>query len=837
MRRFPDWLLSLSPPGWFDAGEIVLAVSLVMVVAGLLRYRGALRRAQAAGEARFRNLTEAAPFGVVVHRQGRMLFINGSGRATLGLDDGFTPPAPLPEGLVVSPAARSTGEPVHLRLANGAEVDLQAITIDSEFDGRPVQLTFIRDVTAEQAARRELAENRARLETALEAARDGIWELDPATGRLTGSPLFGAIVAPGRTPPADLGGWRDLIHPADRVRLEAAISDHQRNATAGYECEMRIRRADGSEAWLLEHGRVVTRDEAGRARRLAGTVRDISARKRAEQRLDVRGRLAATFLAARGDELRSAIGALLRERIEAPCSCVGMFDANGRLRLACHCCSDDGAGADHMLLPPDRVPDALQRVLAAADPLALAETGIGMPHAPLLGARLVSGGRVLGLVAVGGRSTGYHRADAETLAGIAADLAPLVHSLVETEAKDAQLAQAQKMEALGVLAGGIAHDFNNILQAILGFSALARQDAGDPERLAADLDRVQRATVRGRDLVQRILQFSRPGEPEAPPLDPVPLTEDLVLKLTGTLPSRIVIESRVATDCGRVRAAPQMLRQALENLTTNAVQAMEAGGGRLTVSARPWTVPTDDRRFPPEWCGREVVEFAVTDTGPGIPEAHRARLFDPFFTTREVGQGSGLGLSVVHGLVTGLGGHVAIESPTSGGTVAAIYLPRVRVPGHTFVSDEPPAFPAAAAGALRGRILFVDDDPEICDLAAVLLGRAGFQVETAADGLAACERITAGPDDFDIVVTDQYMPGLTGRELALRVAALRPELPVILVSGLDEPADPSVAGGLVFREVVTKPFFGQSLCLAVHRALKTAPAGRSAGPVPLDSDG
>ncbi len=832
MRRFPDWLLSLGAPGWFDAGEVVLAVSLVAVVAGLLRYRGALRRARAAGEARFRNLIEAAPFGVVVHRQGTMLFINGCGRATLGLDDRSLPPDPLPEILVPPADTRPTGEPVHIRLADGAEVDLQVITIDCEFDQRPARLSFVRDVTAELAALRELAVNRERLETALEAARDGVWELDPASGSLTGSPLFGAIVAPGRIPPADLADWRALIHPDDRTRLEAAIADHQNGATGGYECEMRIRRTDGSEAWLVEHGRVVMRDEAGHPRRLAGTVRDITARKSAERRLDVRGRLAAAFLAARDDDLRSAIGALLREILESPCSCVGMFDANGRLRLACNCCTEDGAETDHALLPPDKVPESLQHVLASAGPLLLAEPGAGVPRAPLLGVRLVSGERVLGLVAVGGRSTGYHSADAETVSGIAADLAPLIHALMETEAKDGQLAQAQKMEALGVLAGGIAHDFNNILQAILGFSALALQDAGDPERLAADLDRVQRATVRGRDLVQRILQFSRPSEPEAPPLDPVPLTEDLVRGLANTLPGRIVLESRVVADCGRVRAAPQLLRQALENLTTNAVQAMEAVGGRLTVSARPWTVPTDDRRFPPDWCGREVVEFAVADTGPGIPEANRARLFDPFFTTREVGQGSGLGLSVVHGLVTGLGGHVAIENPPSGGTVAAIYLPRVRMSGHAPASGEPPAFPATAAGTLQGRILFVDDDPEIRELAAVMLGRAGFRVETAADGLAACDRITARPDDFDIVVTDQYMPGLTGRELALRVAALRPELPVILVSGLDEPADPSDTGGLVFREVVTKPFFGQSLCLAVHRALATGPTAGPRGPGP-----
>jgi signal transduction histidine kinase len=482
------------------------------------------------------------------------------------------------------------------------------------------------------------------------------------------------------------------------------------------------------------------------------------------------------------------------------------------------------------------VPEALQRVLEATGPLILADTGAEEPCAPLLGARLVSGGRVLGLVAVGGRATEYRREEAETLADIAADLGPLIQSLLDTEAKDAQLAQAHKMEALGVLAGGIAHEFNNILQTILGFSSLAREDTADPEHLTANLDRVQRATMRGRDMVQRILQFSRSDEPAAAPLDPVPLTENLVRELKIALPRGIEIEIRLEADCGQVCAAPGVLRQALASLTTNAVQALEATGGRLTVSVRPWSVPADDHRFPPDWCGREVVEFAVADTGPGISEAHRARLFDPFYTTREVGQGSGLGLSVVHGLVTGLGGQVTIECPAAGGTVASIYLPRVYASRPVVIPDPLPAIPAAAAtGARHGRILFVDDAPELRDLAMAMLGGAGFEVETAADGLAACERITARPDDFDVMITDQCMPGLGGRELALRVAALRPGLPVILVSGLDELADPSAAGGRLFREVVTKPFSGQSLCLAVQRALGGRPAGDRAGQPPLDS--
>lgn len=712
---------------WFDAGEIVAAVILVLVAAALLWYRGALRRARTAGEARYRNLVEAAPFGIVAHRQGQVLFINASGRRTLGLTGDESPPAALLAGLISAegpsaatddfPATAPAANPLQLPLGDGSGVYVHPITIDSEFDWRPTRLTFFRDVTAEMAAQRELARSRRRLE--------------------------------------------------------------------------------------------------------------------------MRSRLAAAFLTARGDDLRSHLGALLREILGASCSCVGIFDATGCLRLARNCPLPDDAGPAHEVLLPEAVPEALRRVLETEGPLVFAEPAATAACAPLLGARLVSDGRVLGLVAVGGRGVECRRQESETMADIAAELGPLIQSLLDLEAKDAQLAHGHKMEALGVLAGGIAHEFNNILQSILGYSSLAREDAGDPDHLAADLDRVQRATLRGRDLVQRILQFSRPEEPEAPPLDPMPLAEDLIRELKVTVPRQVTIESRLEADCGRVHAAPEVLRQALANLTTNAVQALGATGGRLTVSLRPWTVPADDGRFPPELRGREVVECAVADTGPGIAETHRARLFDPFYTTREVGQGSGLGLSVVHGLVKGLGGHVTIECPAVGGTVVAIHLPRVGAGGHAAVDDPLPPIPALAAtsGAGRGRILFVDDAPELRELAAAMLRRAGFEVEAAADGWEACQRITARPDDFDVVITDQHMPGLTGRELARRVAALRPDLPVILVSGLDEPADPSAAGGPVYREMVTKPFTDQALCLAVQRALAGRPAGERAERPPLDNRG
>jgi PAS domain S-box-containing protein len=832
----PEWLHPDGAPLWFDIGEVVLALAVVVAVYGAIRYRSRLRPLVLAGESRYLKLVESAPFGVVVHHLDRVIYVNEHARHLFGLAGGAeTQDLPLGQ---LAPAAEANGGEhpfatvttsttgmmpiVRIRRPDGSLLEAQTLTINNEFRGSEARLTFIRDMTVEMATQRELHESRERLAVALEAARDGVWDLDLATGRLGHNATFGEIIAPAGEAPADLSTWRGLIHPGDRVQLEEAIAAHERNVTNSYECEMRIRLRDGSSAWILEHGRVASRSDSGAPLRLVGTVRDITIRKRAERRLEMRSRLAGAVMAARGEDIRSTIGEILRDLLDTPYSCVGMFDRSGRLRLNCNCREGAGGASGDVLLAAEAIPGALQQVLASASPLVLEETGTGpdAPHAPLLGIRLSSGDRLLGLISVGGRPGGFQRTDAEALEGFAEDLGPLIRARLETEAMDAQLAQAQKTEALGVLAGGIAHDFNNILQAVMGFSSLARQDAGDPARLADDLDRVQKATVRGHDLVQRILQFSRSEEPEMDTLDPVPLVQETARDLAAGLPAHITLDCRVAPECGRVRVGLLPMRQILRNLTQNARQAMETTGGRLTIVARPLTIEAGDGRFPREWFGRDVLEVAVADTGPGIPEAHRSRLFDPFFTTREVGQGSGLGLSVVHGLVTAIGGVVHLDSPASGGTIASVFLLRVPLIGRTAETDDTPVTATAGAGK---RVLFVDDEDEIRELAVVLLGRAGFVVETASDGFAAAECIRARPGDFDVVVTDQYMPGLSGSELARRVAAVRPGLPVVLVTGMNEIPESPGAGASLFREVVTKPFTGTALVLATCRAAGVAP--------------
>jgi PAS domain S-box-containing protein len=855
--NLPRWLQPGLPPAWYDEGEIVLLAALALVAFGLLAARRGVHRARTRGEARFRHLLEAAPFGIVVVRDEHAVFLNDTARQALGLPadarpdsaalaqllPGLAAPSPAP---AAGPARAAERREVRLRLPDGQTHDLRLVSLTTTFDAAPARLYFFTDATAELASQRELERSRERLALALEAARDGVWDADLQTGRVAHNPAFGTVIDPGAPAPDDLRSWRDLVHPADRPRLEQAIAAHERGAVAGYECELRIRRRDGSVAWVLEHGRVVERDAAGRVRRLAGTVREITARKRAEQRLEVRNRLAAVFPGARDEELRAALGGVVREALESTTALIGLLDAAGNLHLTRLGGEAGRPVAGHAVLTPPQRPAGLRRLLEAPGPLflrsanddggdagaagaAAAEAGLPWPDSALLGAPLPGGGQALGLVAVGGRPGRYATEDERTLTGLAADLAPLIRAHLETEAKEAQLAQAQKMEALGVLAGGIAHDFNNILQAILGFSALARQDTAEPERLLADLDRVQRATERGRDLVQRILQFSRVGEPEAPPLDPLPLVEQLVREARAGAPPRVTVVSDLAADCGRVRAEPAQLRQVLVNLVTNARQALEAEGGTLTVAVAPATVAADDARLPADWHGRAVVVFTVADTGPGIPEAHHARLFDPFFTTREVGQGAGLGLSVVHGLVGGLGGRVTIECPPAGGTVATVHLPRVDAATAPAAAPETPA--VAAAPAVRPRILFVDDDVEIRELALALLGRAGCEVDVAVDGLAACEQLLARPDFYDAIVTDEIMPGLGGRDLAHRVAELRPDLPVILVTGLDGPAAAETAPPGV-REVVGKPFRGETLAQAVRRALAIRPAAPGS---PLDS--
>jgi PAS domain S-box-containing protein len=386
-------------------------------------------------------------------------------------------------------------------------------------------------------------------------------------------------------------------------------------------------------------------------------------------------------------------------------------------------------------------------------------------------------------------------------------------------ALEAQLRQAQKMEALGSLAGGIAHDINNVLGAVLGNAELARQDAGPGHPAQESLAEIRKAALRARDLIQQILAFSRQQLPARRVLRPREVLEDCAKLMRATLPTTVDMSVEFAPDLPNILADPTQLHQVMMNLCTNAWQALEGSPGRIAVRLRSARVDGDssDLRLAP---GR-YLHVSVSDTGKGMDGETMARIFDPFFTTKGVGEGAGMGLAVVDGIVNSYGGTVRVESAPGQGAAFHIYLPAA--------AGEPDAAQPAPPAAPRGggeRVLYVDDEEALVTLVTRLLERQGYQVRgftRADDALAA---LRADPQAFDLVITDLNMPGASGLDLAREVLRCCADLPVAITSGYITDELREEADRLGVRAVIYKPNTVEEMFTAIHRVLASLQEGR-----------
>ena len=354
---------------------------------------------------------------------------------------------------------------------------------------------------------------------------------------------------------------------------------------------------------------------------------------------------------------------------------------------------------------------------------------------------------------------------------------------------EAQLRESQKMEAIGTLAGGIAHDFNNILGAILGNLALAREELGAGHPAAASLEQSQRAAQRARSLVQQILAFSR-NQPQQLRNRPLrPLVEEALRLMRATLPAGVAIESSLAGTPLHVLADATQIQQVLINLCTNAWHAMQGANGRIAVALDAARFDDGPAPRPGGLPPGHYARLSVRDDGCGMDEATLARVFEPFFTTKPVGRGTGLGLSVVHGIVSAHGGAITVRSKPGAGSSFVLYFPCVEAESPQAPAAPPSDFavldtgPQRLAVAGRPHVLYIDDDEVMLLLVERLLARLGCRVTCCQDPRRALALVRERPREYDLVVSDFNMPQCSGLEVADTVARLRPELPVIISSG------------------------------------------------------
>ena len=391
----------------------------------------------------------------------------------------------------------------------------------------------------------------------------------------------------------------------------------------------------------------------------------------------------------------------------------------------------------------------------------------------------------------------------------------VARDITERTRLEAQLRQAQKMQAIGTLAGGIAHDFNNILAAILGYSELALYDVPHGSRMQRHLEEVLTAGKRARDLVQQILAFSRQRPPERQPVRLHLLISDVLRMLRASLPSTIAIHPCLTSTAGTVLADPTQLQQVLMNLCTNAEHAMRDTGGVLAVHLDAVEVTTDFAATHAPLMPGPHTYIMISDTGHGMAPEVMERIFEPFFTTKAVGEGTGMGLAVVDGIIASHGGAITVASTPGQGTTFAVYLPRIDTDTPSLDVLEETPIPQG-----NGRILFVDDEPTLAHMTAEMLSRLGYDATVHISSVEALKTFQAASWQFDVVITDQTMPVMTGERLARELRRIRPDIPIILCTGFSHTMTESKAQALGVDAFLLKPLRFRELGLAIQQVLE-----------------
>ena len=385
--------------------------------------------------------------------------------------------------------------------------------------------------------------------------------------------------------------------------------------------------------------------------------------------------------------------------------------------------------------------------------------------------------------------------------------------ITEQSKMEIELQHAHKLEAIGTLAGGIAHDFNNILAAVLGYADMAMDDIPKHSPARYQIDQVLKAGNRAKDLVKHILSFSRKESQVRVPLEVSKILQEALKFLRATIPTTIEIKESHDIENGIILADATQLHQVIVNLCTNAAHAMEEQGGILGITLSSQDFSENELKKEPSLKPGPYVRLCVSDTGTGIDQRYLDKIFDPYFTTKEVGKGSGMGLAVVVGIVKSHDGMITVDSKLGEGTTFNVYFPRIEEQIHEEVEV------TATLPGGNEKILVVDDEESIVYMTKRRLELLGYQVTTKTSSIDALELFRSQPDQFDLVITDQTMPGLTGEQLAKELLSIRPGFPIILCTGYSSKIDAEKADFVGIRDFIMKPVERSELANTVRRIL------------------
>lgn len=670
---------------------------------------------------------------------------------------------------------------VRLKRKDGTVYDALVSTDLVEIDGQKRLLTTKRDITSQKKAERALKESEERYALAMRGTNDGLWNRNLETGEVYYSPRWKKILGYNDDEIPNLREeWEKRIHHDDYNGVMNNLIDHFEDRTKHYVSEYRMKHKDGSYRWILSRGAIL-RDGYGNPIRIAGSHTDITERKEAREKLKLMSQFS--------------------EMNPAP---VLRCDSNGTIQMANQAAIDilsmeslEETTIDSIL--PDMEEDVLEDCILSDK---------------VISRSLAIGERFYDFTIRGSK-------DMNRAYIYGSDITKRKKAVYERENLEAQLRQAQKMETIGTLAGGIAHDFNNILSPILTCTEIALEDSPKSGDAHESLKHVIQAVGRARDLVRQITTFSRLDKQDHTALKINRIIKEVLKLLRPSLPSTIEIRQNIDPDCGEIIADAVQMHQVIMNLCTNAYQAMREDGGTIEVNGKNIEVDKAYARGHLHLHPGSYVLLSISDTGLGMDSATMERIFDPFFTTKGVEEGTGLGLSVVHGIVMGHGGEITVESKSGSGTTFHIYLPRADSEMMQEIEEKGGNIDPTGTE----RILFVDDEVPISSAGKSALERLGYRVTTMNDSLEALERFSSEPDKYDLVITDLTMPKMTGIQLASKLTGIRPDIPVILISGYSGAINPENINQFGISEYIVKPFTGKALGGAIRKVIDEGKKG------------
>jgi PAS domain S-box-containing protein len=680
---------------------------------------------------------------------------------------------------------------------NGESISIEVSILPGSIDEAIVWIASLSRMDKLARVNDELQEMRDRYEIAIKGAGVGIWEWNRKSHVVYLSEKFLHLL--GHEASFRIDGWkgiRELIHPDDRRKVIDKLLSHYMNGTP-FDVDCRMKTQLEGYCWFHVCGQAVI-DGKGRVERIAGSLADVDASYVAESALrDSESKFREAFANAPiGICLIRPDGKFMTVNRKL-CEILGYSSTDLSRRSFLDITHPDDIEASSQ---------AIEQLLSGEEESVAFDKRYIRPDGEIVWTHVISS---------------VHRdRDNQPLYYInqIIDISEKVQSARQREQLEAQLRQAQKLETIGTLAGGIAHDFNNILTPIMGFAEIAGLNIPQDSPAQANLDQILRAAHRAKDLVKQIMAFGRLNEQCYRPQSISMIISETVALLRATLPSTIEIKIKCTTENDAVLCDPVQIHQVVMNLCANAYQAMPPDGGEITIELREFMIEPPVARYHPNLKSGNHLLLIISDTGCGMKWETAQRIFEPFFTTKPVGEGTGLGLSVVHGIVIQHGGDIAVYSQPNDGTTFHIFLPLTnradssidaQKDDHDYTGTE--------------HVLFVDDEENVALVGQAMLEMLGYRVTIATSSTEAFEMFQAQPHEYQIVITDQTMPRMSGDRLAVKLLEIRPNLPIVLATGLSESITAEKRRQIGVRGFIMKPFTVNELGYVIRTVLESMP--------------